>query len=169
MMSVKKQSSTSFKKLRFPKKIKMNVVNDVGDPFKELNESLKELQKKDPSLVPENMAVQDVAEADGQVITSAPFLTDELILEEVSVMDKDDETNDLADNGDDVNEEAKAPGSSEVEHSPETLKNYYLFSKNRGCQFIAPRKHAQKPVCKGLSENLLKWPYSLSRTFGSVP
>ena len=35
----------------------MNEVNDVNDPFKELNESLKELQTKDPSLVPENMTV----------------------------------------------------------------------------------------------------------------
>ena len=104
----------------------MNVVNDFDDTFKELNESLKELQTKDPSHVPENITVQVVAEADDQVIASAPFLTDELILEEVSVMNKEDETNDLADDSD---EEVKAPTSREVEHSLETLKNYSLFSK----------------------------------------
>ena len=115
-----------FRKANISEKYQMNVVNDFDDTFKELNESLKELQTKDPSHVPENITVQVVAEADDQVIASAPFLTDELILEEVSVMNKEDETNDLADDSD---EEVKAPTSREVEHSLETLKNYSLFSK----------------------------------------
>ena len=38
---------------------------------------------KDPSLVPENFTVQDVTKGDDQVITSARFPTEELILEEV--------------------------------------------------------------------------------------
>ena len=109
----------------------MNAVNGVADPLKELNESLKELQTKDPSLVPDNMTVQDVAEADDQVITSAPFFTNELILEEVSAMDEEDETNDLANDRDDVDEEEKSSISREVEYSLETLKNYSLLSKNR--------------------------------------
>ena len=54
----------------------MYAVNDVDDPFKELNKSLKELQTEDSSLIPDNMAVEDVADADDQVITSAQFLTD---------------------------------------------------------------------------------------------
>ena len=125
-----------FQKANISEEDQMNAVNDVDDPFKELNESMKELRTKDPSLVPENMTVQDVVEADGQVITSAPFLTDELILEEVSTMDEEDETNGLADNGDDVDEKVKAPSLREVEHSLETLKNYSLFRKNRGRQMI---------------------------------
>ena len=52
-------------------------VNDVEDPFKELNESLNELQTKDWSVLPESMTVQDIAEVDDQVITMAPFLTNE--------------------------------------------------------------------------------------------
>ena len=107
----------------------MNAVKGVADPLKELNESLKELQTKDPSLVPDNMTVQDVAEADDQVITSAPFFTNELILEEVSAMDEEDEINDLANDRDDVDEEEKSSISREVEHSLETLKNYSLLSK----------------------------------------
>ena len=70
-----------FRKVNISKKDQKNAVNDVDDPLKELNKSLKELQTKDPSLVHENMTV--LAEAGDQVITSAPFLTDELILEEV--------------------------------------------------------------------------------------
>ena len=54
----------------------MYAVNDVDDPFKELNKSLKELQTEDSSLIPDNMAVEDVADADDQVITSTQFLTD---------------------------------------------------------------------------------------------
>ena len=65
----------------------MNAKNDVDDSFKESNKSLKKLQVKDLSLVPENMTVQDVAETDDQVITSAPFLTNELILEERRISD----------------------------------------------------------------------------------
>ena len=82
------------------------------------------------------MTVQDVAEADDQVITSALFLTDELILEEVSAMDEEDETNNLAEDGDDVDEEMKVPSSREVKNSLETLKNYSLPSKNRGRQMM---------------------------------
>ena len=77
-----------FRKANISEKDQMNVVNDVDHTFKELNESLKELQAKDPSHVSENITVQDVAEADDQVIASAPFLTDELILEEASFMNK---------------------------------------------------------------------------------
>ena len=65
------------------------------------------MQTKDPSFVLENMTVEDVVKADDQVmISSTPFLTDELILEEISAMDKKDETNDLADDSDDVDEES---------------------------------------------------------------
>ena len=65
----------------------MNAKNYVGNSFKELNKSLKKLQAKDLSLVPENMTVQDVAETDDRVIASAPFLTNELILEERRISD----------------------------------------------------------------------------------
>ena len=68
--------------------------------------------------------------------TSAQFLTDELIKEEASAVDEEDETNDLAYDGDDVDKEVKAPNSREVEHSLETLKNYSLFRKNRGRQMM---------------------------------
>ena len=66
------------------------ITNEVNDALNNLNKHLKEMQTKDPSLVPENMTVQDEAEADDKVlhcsITSAPFpfLTEELILEILS-------------------------------------------------------------------------------------
>ena len=75
------------------------------------------------------MTVQDIAEVDDQVITMAPFLTNELILEEVSAIDKKDANNDFANDSDD-NEEVKAPSSNEVEDF------LFLFSKNRGRQIM---------------------------------
>ena len=46
-----------FQKANFSKKDQMSTVNDVDNPFKDLNKSAKELQTKDPSLVAENMTV----------------------------------------------------------------------------------------------------------------
>ena len=125
-----------FRKANIFEKYQMNAVNDFDDPFKELDESLKDLQTKESYLVAENMTVKDVAEADDQVMTSAPFLTNELILKDVSAMDEGDKTNDLADDGDDVDKEVKAPSSKKVKHFLETLKNYSLLKKNRGRQMI---------------------------------
>ena len=131
----------------------MNAPNDVDNPFNELNESVRELQTKDPSVVPENMTVQDVAEVDDQVITSAPFLADELSLEEVTAMDKEDETNDLTHDVDDTDEEVKALSSREMEHSLETLKNYSLLSKNRGRQIMDIIFNFENLVTAEKSEN----------------
>ena len=36
-------------------------INDEDNPSKEINENLKELREKEPSLVPENMAAEDFA------------------------------------------------------------------------------------------------------------
>ena len=52
-------------------------------------------------------------------------------------MDEEDDSNELADEGDNVDEEVKALSSRKVEHSLETLKNYSLFSKNRVRQMMS--------------------------------
>ena len=131
----------------------MNVVIDVDDPFRELNKSLKELQTKDPYILHENITVQDVTEAEDQVITSAPFLANELIIKEVSTIDEEDETNDFAYGGDDSDEELKGPSSRGVEHSLETFKNYSLFSKNRQRQMIDIISSFENLVIVEKSEN----------------
>ena len=90
---------------------------------------------------------------DDQVITSAPFLTDELILKEVSAMDKEDETNNLVDDGDDFDESVKVFSSRKVDYSLETLKNYSLFSKNRERQMMDIIFNFENPVIVEKSEN----------------
>ena len=90
---------------------------------------------------------------DDQVITSAPFLTDELILKEVSAMDKENETNNLADDGDDFDESVKCFSSRKVDYSPETLKNYSLFSKDRERQMMDIVFNFENPVIVEKFEN----------------
>ena len=147
----------------------MNAVNGVADPLKELNESLKELQTKDPSIVHDNMTVQDVAEADDQVITSAPWFTNESILEEVSAMDEEDETNNLANDRDDVDEEEKSSISREVERSLETLKNYSLLSKNRWSQMMVIIFNFENLVIVEKSKNYLEFKLSYYLELPSIP
>ena len=61
--------------------------------FKEINENLKELREKEPSLMPENMTAEQFATADDSVITTLSTLPDEEILQEATQTEKieDDE------------------------------------------------------------------------------
>ena len=65
-----------FKKAKISEKDQTIAINDEGDPFKDINENLKELREKEPSLVPENMAVEDFVTADDSVITTSSTLID---------------------------------------------------------------------------------------------
>ena len=106
---------------------------------------------KNLSFVPENITVQDVAEADDQVITGAPFL--------VSAMDEEDETNNLADGSDYIDEEVKAPSLREVDL--ESLKNYSLSSKNRGPQIIGIAFNFENLVIVQKSDNYKQSKFSV--------
>ena len=64
-----------FKKAKISEKDQTIAINDEDDPFKEINENLKELREKEPNLVPENMIAEDFASA--AVITTSSTLTDE--------------------------------------------------------------------------------------------
>ena len=48
-----------FKKAKISEKDKTITIDNEDDPFKEINENLKELREKEPSLVPENMTAED--------------------------------------------------------------------------------------------------------------
>ena len=52
--------------------------------LKEINENLKELREKEPSLVPENMPAEEFATADDSVISTSSTLPDEEILQEAT-------------------------------------------------------------------------------------
>ena len=66
-------------------------INDEDNPSKEINENLKELREKEPSLVPENMAAEDFATVDDAVITTTPStLTGEKNLQEATQTEKNE-------------------------------------------------------------------------------
>ena len=111
-------------KAKISEKDQTIVIIDEDDPCKEINENLKELQEKEPSLVPENMTGEDFATADDAVITTSSTLTDEKILQEAI------QTEEIV--GDD--KEMVAPRTRNVENSLEILKNLSLFSEKRGDQ-----------------------------------
>ena len=53
-----------FKKVKISEKDQTIAINNEDDPFKEINENLKELREKEPSLKPENMTAEGFATAD---------------------------------------------------------------------------------------------------------
>ena len=88
-----------FKKAKISDKDQTIAINDEDDLSKEINEDLQELREKDPSLVPESMAAEDLASADDAVITRESTLTDEEILEE-AIKNDDNRVEDIEDKDD---------------------------------------------------------------------
>ena len=99
-------------------------IKDEDDPFKEINENLKELQEKEASLVPEKMTAKDFATADDAVIPAPSTLTDEEILQEATQIE-----NDEAEETEGDDEELVAPSTRDVENSLEILKIFFYLVK----------------------------------------
>ena len=104
------------RKAKISEKDQTIAVNDEDDPLKEINKNVKELQEKEPRLMPENMAVEDFATADDAVITTSSTLTEEEILQEATQT----ENNEVEEIEDD-DEELVAPSTRDVESSLEIL------------------------------------------------
>ena len=119
--------ANSYKKAKISEKDQTIAINDEDDPLIEINENLKELREKEPSLVPENMTAEDFATADDAVITTSSTLTDEEILQEAT-QTENDEVEEIEDD----DEELVAPSTRDVENSLKILKNLSLFSEKRG-------------------------------------
>ena len=117
-----------FKKAKISEKDKTITIDNEDDPFKEINENLKELREKEPSLVPENMTAEDFATADDAVITSSTLIDEEILQE--ATQTENDEVEEIEDD----DEELVAPSTRDVENSLEILKNLSLFSEKRGDQ-----------------------------------
>ena len=73
-----------FKKAKISEKDQTIAINNEDDPFKEINENLKELREKEPCLKPENMTAEDFATADDWVITTSSRLIDKSIFQEAT-------------------------------------------------------------------------------------
>ena len=54
-----------------------DAIADSDDPFKDLQESLDDLREADPSLVPNDLSVNDLVTLDNEVIATAPQISNE--------------------------------------------------------------------------------------------
>ena len=79
-----------FKKAKISEKDQTIPINDEDDPFKEINENLKELREKEATPVPKNMTAEDFPTADDAVITTSKTLTDEEISQEATQTHNDE-------------------------------------------------------------------------------
>ena len=119
-----------FKKAGISSEAQCTAITDADDPFKDLKESLDELNAADPEpdMVPEGLSVESVVDVDNDVITTAPIITEDDILEQFTKQqpgsdeDNDDEEESLADVA------PERPSRSEVESALDVLKNAALYS-----------------------------------------
>ena len=89
-----------------------------------INENLKELREKEPTLVPEKMAAEDFATVDDAVIKTSSTLPEENILQEAT-QTENDEVEEIEDN----DKELIALSTKDVENSLEILRNLSLLVK----------------------------------------
>ena len=61
---VSTETINCFEKAGISRETQENAINDSDDPFKALAEEINELREKEPELVPTDMTVDDVVDAD---------------------------------------------------------------------------------------------------------
>ena len=113
-----------FNKAKISENDQTIAINDEDNRFKEINENMKELPEKEPSLVSENMPAEEFTTADDAVITTSLTHTDEEILQEAT-QTENDEVEDIEKD----DEELVALSTGDVENSLGILKNLSLFSE----------------------------------------
>lgn len=122
-----------FQKAKLAENVQTSADVTGDDPFEELNNVLEELKEKYPFLVSKNMTAEGLTQADDQVLTTASLLPvqEEDMLEEVITPYTEEVDEEFKK---ELDGEVRAPSAMEVEDSIEILRNYSLFSKNRGSQ-----------------------------------
>ena len=119
------------KKAGISRETQENAINDSDDPFKALAEEINELREKEPELVPTDMTVDDVVDADDNVLTSNVLPpNDEDILQEIQTASTAsvDEVEDEEDEDLEVTEEPpKPPSKSDIRIALNTLSLHSMF------------------------------------------
>ena len=135
-----------FKKAGISRETQENAINDSDDPFKALAEEINELREKEPELVPTDMTVDDVVDADDNVLTSNVLPpNDEDILQEIRTASTAsvDEVEDEEDEDLEVTEEPpKPPSKSDMRIALNTLSLHSIFVDHDSADKI--RKHTRQ-------------------------
>ena len=96
---------------------------DADDPFKSLLAELERLREVDPNSVQEDLSAESFITLDNEVITSAPIITDDVILSDII----DDADDDLEKDEEDIPPPSR-PSNREIEESLDKLRDLSLFS-----------------------------------------
>ena len=73
-----------FRKAGITSEAQNAAITDADDPFSDLKENLQQLHDIDPDMVPESVTPESFIDADKEVITTAPMITDDDILRSVT-------------------------------------------------------------------------------------
>ena len=118
-----------FKKAVISRETQENAINDSDDPFKALAEEINELREKEPELVPTDMTVDDVVDADDNVLTSNVLPPNDILQEiQTASTASVDEVEDEEDEDLEVTEEPpKPPSKSDIRIALNTLSLHSMF------------------------------------------
>ena len=106
-----------FGKTKISAKDQVNAAEDSDDPFKELENDLTDLQKINPTFIPQDLTAQEIVDVDINVITTDNPETDEED-DSLEIMEVFDEPIDK-------------PTQTEIGNAMETLQNLCLFNTSR--------------------------------------
>ena len=122
-----------FKKVGITSTVQQTAIADSDDPFKDLEESLNELRQVDSSMVPDNVTATNLVSLDNEVITTAPEISDNDIIEEIR--DHQQQGDDEESDDDDPSIEeiidpvVEKPSRSAIESAIDALKDAAMFSE----------------------------------------
>ena len=121
-----------FRKSGITPTVQQAAIADSDDPFKDLEESLNELRQVDSSMVPDNVTATSLVSLDDEVITTAPEISDNDIIEEIRDHQRqgDDEESDEDDPSIEeiIDPLVEKPSRSAIESAIDALKDAAMFS-----------------------------------------
>jgi len=121
-----------FRKAGITPTVQQAAIADSDDPFKDLEESLNELRQVDSSMVPDNATATTLVSLDDEVITTAPEISDNDVIEEIR--DHQQQGDDEESDDDDPSIEeiidpvVEKPSRSAIESAIDALKDAAMFS-----------------------------------------
>ena len=120
-----------FRKARITPAVQQAVIADLGDPCKDLQESVNDLRKSDSLVVPDDVTATALVSLDNDVIATAPKISEGDIIEELRDRQEQGEEEE---NEDEISIEeifdpvVKKPSRSAIDSALDDLKDAAMFS-----------------------------------------
>ena len=120
-----------FRKAGITPAVQQAAIADLGNPFKDLQESLNDLRKGDSSMVPDNVTAIALVILDDDVIAIAPEISEGDVIEELRDRQEqlEEEENDDEISGEErFDPVVEKPSRSAIESALDDLKDAAMFS-----------------------------------------